>query len=239
MPADVAPAAIAAPSIPVAPKPDTAADGTASTPAPADRPNETQAAIAPEADAAGPAELTSGPTPIGQTSVEAAPAPTASGDSRPAPSKIDNTAADNATTGSAPGIAEPKISVSTAMATAETSAPEATGSVTSDVPAPAPVEAKAVVSDPAPQDAPANVASPAASGDAPAKIAALNIPMPVERPKAFDKASLTIKPATKKPVTTKKHVVKRRPIVRRARIVRPAAPPKPADPFAGSPFSSN
>jgi hypothetical protein len=111
--------------------------------------------------------------------------------------------------------------------------------VTSDVPAPAPVEAKAVVSDPAPQDAPANVASPAASGDAPAKIAALNIPMPVERPKAFDKASLTIKPATKKPVTTKKHVVKRRPIVRRARIVRPAAPPKPADPFAGSPFSSN
>jgi hypothetical protein len=239
-PTDIAPAAIAAPSMPVAPKPDTAAaDGTASTPAPAERPNETQAAIAPEADTAGPAESTSGPTPTGQTSVEAAPAPTARGDSKPAPSKVDNTTADNATTGSAPGIAEPKVSVSTTMATAETSATEVTGSVTSDVPAPAPVEAKAVVSDQAPQGVSANVASPAASGDAPAKIAALNIPMPVERPKAFDKASLTIKPVAKKPVTTKKHAVKRRPIVRRARIVRPAAPPKPADPFAGSPFSSN
>jgi hypothetical protein len=255
----------AAPSTPEIPRSDAATAGEA-PPTPAADPGrdslseteanatQTVAALDPAAPVAAVSEST-GPL------MDAAPASTPSGDSKPDDAKPDNTSADNtksgdaksgdtkpddtkaenattdhsqadsATTGTAPGIAGPSTPNSTAMAALEGGSNETTGHATTETPVA--VETKAAIPDIVSQSAAADAANRPARNDAP-MIMALNIhiPMPVARPKTLGKASLTVRPITRK------RVARQRPVVRRARVVRPA-PPKPVDPFAGSPFSSN
>lgn len=248
-----------APSTPEIPKTDAATAGEAtSTPAADPGRNslsETEANATQTVAALDPAApVAAAPESTGQPLMDAAPASTPSGDSKPDDAKVDNTKpdktrsgdtkpddtkaenattdqADSATTGTAPGIAGPSSANSTTMAALEGGNNETTGHATSEPPVA--VEPKAAIPDIVPQSAAADAANRPALNDAPV-ITAFNIhiPMPVARPKTFSKASLTVRPITRK------RVARQRPVVRRARVVRPA-PPKPVDPFAGSPFSSN
>ncbi|MBN9008198.1 MAG: hypothetical protein J0H40_22655 [Rhizobiales bacterium] len=245
-----------APSTPEIPKTDAATAGEA-TPTPAADPgrdslSETEANATQTVAALDPAApVAAAPESTGQPLMDAAPASTPSGDSTPDDAKVDNTKsgdtkpadtkaenattdhsqADSATTGTAPGIAGPSSANSTAMAALEDGNNETTGHATSEPPVA--VEPKAAIPDIVPQSAAADAANRPALNDAPV-ITAFNIhiPMPVARPKTFSKASLTVRPITRK------RVARQRPVVRRAHVVR-HAPPKPVDPFAGSPFSSN
>ena len=134
-------------------------------------------------------------------------------------------------------ITESKTPPPSVVATVETGSKEGTGKPSGEAASPgltAPAEAKSVTSGVVPQEVPTDAASMPAPAEATAKIAALGIPMPVERPKTLRKASLAAKP---KPVV-RKHIV-RRAAVRHARTARPAQQEQPANPFAASPFGLN